>query len=51
VIGPRILGQDVANLNRITGLVQGALEKNTSAKAAVEIALYDMWDQLYGAPL
>jgi L-alanine-DL-glutamate epimerase-like enolase superfamily enzyme len=51
VIGPRILGQDVANLNRITGLVQGALEKNTSAKAAVEIALYDLWGQLYGAPL
>jgi L-alanine-DL-glutamate epimerase-like enolase superfamily enzyme len=51
VIGPRILGQDVANLNRITGLVQGAMEKNTSAKAAVEIALYDLWGQLYGAPL
>ncbi|MFT4178606.1 MAG: dipeptide epimerase [Thermomonas sp.] len=50
-IAPRVIGQDIANLNRITGLVQSAMEKNTSAKAAVEIALYDLWGQLYGAPL
>ncbi|MBD9369680.1 dipeptide epimerase [Xanthomonas sp. XNM01] len=50
-IKPRLLGQDVADLNRLCGLVQGALERNTSAKAAVEIALYDLWAQLYGAPL
>ena len=51
VIGPRIIGQEVANLNRITRLVQGAMENNFSAKAAVEIALYDLWGQLYDAPL
>jgi o-succinylbenzoate synthase len=51
VIGPRILGQEVANLNRLTRLVQGAMENNFSAKAAVEIALYDLWGQLYDAPL
>ena len=28
-----------------------ALEKNSSAKAAVEIAIYDLFGQLYGAPL
>ncbi|MDR6938286.1 MULTISPECIES: dipeptide epimerase [unclassified Luteibacter] len=50
-IAPRLIGQDVADLNRLTRLVQGALEKNTSAKAAVEIALYDLWGQLYDAPL
>jgi L-Ala-D/L-Glu epimerase len=50
-IGPRILGQDIANLNRITQLIQNALEKNSSAKAAVEIAVYDLFGQLYGAPL
>ncbi len=50
-IKPRLLGQDVADLNRLCGLVQGALERNSSAKAAVEIALYDLWAQLYGAPL
>ena len=51
VIGPRIIGQEIANLNRITRLVQGAMENNFSAKAAVEIALYDLWGQLYDAPL
>jgi o-succinylbenzoate synthase len=50
-IAPRLIGQDIANLNRITHLVQGAMEKNSSAKAAVEIAVYDLWGQLYGAPL
>lgn len=50
-IAPRLIGEDIANLNRITRIVQGALERNTSAKAAVEIAVYDLWGQLYGAPL
>jgi o-succinylbenzoate synthase len=51
VIAPRLIGEDIANLNRITRLVQTALERNTSAKAAVEIAVYDLWAQLYEAPL
>src|SRR6187551_3585461 len=50
-IAPRLIGQDIANLNRITQLVQTALEKNSSAKAAVEIAIYDLFGQLYNAPL
>jgi L-Ala-D/L-Glu epimerase len=50
-IAPRIIGEEIANLNRITQLIQSSLEKNTSAKAAVEIAVYDLWGQLYGAPL
>lgn len=50
-IAPRLVGQEVANLNRITRLIQGAIERNTSAKAAVEIAVYDLFGQLYGAPL
>jgi o-succinylbenzoate synthase len=50
-IAPRIIGEDIANLNRITQLIQNALEKNTSAKAAVEIAVYDLFGQLYDAPL
>jgi len=51
VIAPRLIGEDIANLNRIVRLVQTALERNTSAKAAVEIAVYDLWAQLYDAPL
>ena len=50
-ISPRLVGADVANLNRITQSVQSSMEKNSSAKAAVEIAVYDLWGQLYGAPL
>lgn len=50
-IAPRLIGQEIANLNHITQLVQSALEKNTSAKAAVEIAVYDLFGQLYGVPL
>lgn len=50
-ISPRLIGQDIANLNHITQLIQTALERNTSAKAAVEIAVYDLFGQLYEAPL
>ena len=50
-IKPRLIGEDISNLNRICGLIQTSLERNTSAKAAVEIAVYDLWGQLHGAPL
>ncbi|MCC7635739.1 dipeptide epimerase [Stenotrophomonas rhizophila] len=50
-IKPRLIGQDVANLNHLCALIQGSLERNTSAKAAVEIAVYDLWAQLHNAPL
>ena len=50
-IAPRLIGEDIADLNRITRLIQGAMERNTSAKAAVEIAVHDLWGQLYDAPL
>ena len=51
VIGPRLIGEDIADLNRITRLIRTALERNTSAKAAVEIAVYDLFGQRYDAPL
>jgi o-succinylbenzoate synthase len=50
-ISPRLIGADIANLNQITQSIQGAMEKNSSAKAAVEIAVYDLFGQLYSAPL
>src|SRR5688572_2426465 len=50
-ISPRLIGQEIANLNHVTHLIQGAMEKNSSAKAAVEIAIYDLFGQLYNAPL
>jgi L-alanine-DL-glutamate epimerase-like enolase superfamily enzyme len=49
-LAPAILGANVEDLNPLTGLVQGALQANSSAKAAVEIALYDLFGQRYAAP-
>ncbi len=50
-IAPRLLGQDIADLNRISKLIDTAMERNTSAKAAVDIAVHDLFGQLYAAPL
>ncbi len=50
-IAPRLIGRQVADLNRNCALVQSAMVHNSSAKAAVEIALYDLWAQLHNAPL
>ena len=50
-ISPRLVGHEIADLNHLTHLIQGVMEKNSSAKAAVEIAIYDLWGQLYNAPL
>jgi o-succinylbenzoate synthase len=50
-IAPCLAGEDIADLNRITGLIQRAIAANSSAKAAVEIAAYDLWAQLHQAPL
>ena len=50
-IAPRLLGADVADLNAITRAIQTALTGNPGAKAAVEIAIHDLWAQLHAAPL
>lgn len=49
-IAPRLLGCEVADHNRNIARVQSAMVNNHSAKAAVEIALYDLFAQLYNAP-
>lgn len=50
-IAPGLIGCAIADLNRNTALVQSALHGNTSAKAAVDMALHDLWAQLHQAPL
>jgi L-alanine-DL-glutamate epimerase-like enolase superfamily enzyme len=50
-IAPRLIGADIADLEELLVAVHSAIERNTSAKAAVEIALYDLLGQLNGAPL
>ena len=51
VIGPAVAGLEIADLNRIIDRIQKCIVKNYSAKAAVEIAVYDLFGQLYQAPL
>jgi o-succinylbenzoate synthase len=50
-IGPALLGRDIMDLQGNCVIVQNAIPKNTSAKAAAEIALYDLFAQRDGKPL
>jgi o-succinylbenzoate synthase len=50
-IAPGLTGADVADLPRLADLVAQSIERNTSARAAVEIALYDLHAQLQGTAL
>ena len=51
VIAPAILERDIADLNRLVRRIQNSIVRNFSAKAAVEIAVYDLFGQLYEAPV
>ena len=51
MIAPSIMGEDIRNLNRIVTSIQKSIFANFSAKAAVEIALYDLFAQSFAAPL
>ncbi|SET63861.1 o-succinylbenzoate synthase [Natronincola peptidivorans] len=50
-IAPQLIGLDIENLEAIMMKLDKVLVKNTSAKAAVDIALYDLFGQYYKAPL
>jgi len=51
VMKPRLIGRDISNLNEITEIIQASMVKNYNAKAGLEIAIYDLYAQLYDAPL
>lgn len=51
IIFPKLRGMEVENLNGIIDVIQYSMMNNTSAKAAVELAIYDLWGKLYNAPL
>ncbi|MGB7453524.1 MAG: dipeptide epimerase [Lysobacterales bacterium] len=51
VISPVLIGRDIAGLNILTNIIQNSIVRNFSAKAALEIAVYDLYGQLYNAPL
>jgi len=51
VISPSLVGRDIADLNNLINIIQNSIVRNFSAKAAIEIAVYDLYGQLYNAPL
>jgi o-succinylbenzoate synthase len=51
VIAPGLIGRKIEDLNSLTGNIQSSIVRNFSAKAATEIAVYDLFGQLYNAPL
>ena len=51
VIAPKIIGMDIEDREAICQRIQGAMVHNTSAKAAVDIAVHDLFGQRYGLPL
>ena len=50
-IAPALLGRDLDEFEDLTAAVQKALVHNTSAKAAVDMALWDLLGQKYSVPV
>ena len=50
-IAPALLGRDLDEFEDLTAAVQKALVHNTSAKAAVDMALWDLLGQKYSCLL
>lgn len=50
-IAPALVGQDVACFEPLLQRVQGALVHNSSAKAAADMALFDLYGQLLKTPV
>lgn len=50
-IGPKIIGMDIDNLEGIMTTLDESMVHNHSAKAALDIAVHDLFGKLYGLPL
>ena len=50
-IRPALLGMEIEDLDGIMGRLHSCIQKNTSAKAAVDMAVYDLYGKRFGAPL
>ncbi len=50
-IRPSILGMDIEDMEGIQRKLHSCILHNTSAKAAVDMALYDLWAKRWKAPL
>lgn len=50
-IGKVLIGRDVDDFEDLMLDLQGCVQKNTSAKAAADMALWDLYGRLYGIPV
>lgn len=50
-IGPKLIGMDVDNMETIMSTIDTAMVHNNSAKAALDIAIYDLFGKLHNIPL
>ena len=50
-ICPRLVGRDIEDLQTLCAEVQSAVVGNSSAKAAADMALWDLYAQYYGLPV
>ncbi len=50
-LGPKLIGMDIDNLEGIMTTLDTGMLHNSSAKAALDIAVYDLFGQLHNIPL
>lgn len=50
-IAPSLTGMDIEDMDALQHKLHSCILKNTSAKAAVDMALYDLYGKRFGAPL
>ncbi len=50
-IAPKLIGRDVESVDELHDVIEGSMVHNTSAKAAVEIAVYDLVGKRWDVPL
>lgn len=50
-IGPKLIGMELGNLEGIMNRIDASMLHNSSAKAALDIAVYDLFGKLYGIPV
>lgn len=51
VIAPQLIGNDIRNREEVFRLLKRSIVRNTSAKAAIDMAIHDLLGQLAGLPL
>ncbi|MCF6172765.1 MAG: dipeptide epimerase [Campylobacteraceae bacterium] len=51
IIGKNIVGKSILNFNEVLDIVHSSIKYNSSAKSAIEIALYDLFAKSFKTPL